>query len=272
MATGASTANVCAADVPPPGPPVTTVMASLPVVTRSAAGTIAVSVVALPKVVASGVPLKSATDPLTNPVPGHGDRCVPGPDAGRGRAEAGQRRGRLRVRLDDGEGVRRRRAEGGVGAGQAQGQRQRPVARAVVGRQRAGDVLDRPSDRERQRAGGEADVVGDGRRVAAGRERHGHGGAEFADRAAAGVGGVEVAGGVERQPVRPAKPGGKRAGRGPGRHLADRASGRTAEAAANDRDVEIAGRVERQPDPVQGSCVGESADDAAGRHLVHRTE
>ena len=63
------TVSVSAAVVPPTGPPATTVTASLPTAARSAAGISAVSVAALPNVVASGTPLKSTTDPATKPVP-----------------------------------------------------------------------------------------------------------------------------------------------------------------------------------------------------------
>ena len=50
-----------------------------------------------------------------------------------------------------------------------------------------------------QRAGRDAAVVGAGDRRAAQRERHGHGCADLAHRVVAGVGDVEVAGGVEGQ-------------------------------------------------------------------------
>ena len=61
--------KVCAVDVPPPGPGVTTVMDAAPAVVRSLAGMTAVSCVALTKLVVNAAPLKSATDELTKLIP-----------------------------------------------------------------------------------------------------------------------------------------------------------------------------------------------------------
>jgi hypothetical protein len=56
--------KVCGAEVPPPGPGVTTVIAGVAAVVKSAAGITAVSVVPLTKVVASGVVPKSTVELL----------------------------------------------------------------------------------------------------------------------------------------------------------------------------------------------------------------
>jgi hypothetical protein len=55
--------------VPPPGLGVTTVIDALPAVVRSLAGMVAVSWVALTKVVVSAVPLKLIVEPLTKSEP-----------------------------------------------------------------------------------------------------------------------------------------------------------------------------------------------------------
>src|SRR5271166_2542875 len=69
VGTGLLMVKVCAPEVPPPGPAVTTVTGSVPAVVRSAAGMMAVSWVALTKVVARAVPLKSAVELDTKLVP-----------------------------------------------------------------------------------------------------------------------------------------------------------------------------------------------------------
>ena len=66
---GLSMVKICGADTPPPGPGLTTVIAGVPPVVRSAAGITAMSVVSLIKVVASGVAFRSATDLARKPVP-----------------------------------------------------------------------------------------------------------------------------------------------------------------------------------------------------------
>ena len=63
------TVKVCAAEVPPPGAAVNTVMLSLAAAVRSEAGMVAVNWVALTNVVVIAAPLKSAVDPLMKFVP-----------------------------------------------------------------------------------------------------------------------------------------------------------------------------------------------------------
>ena len=69
VGTGLVTVKVCGAEVPPPGPGVTTEIDAGPIVARSAAGTTAVNVVPLTKVVASGAPPKSTVELLRKLVP-----------------------------------------------------------------------------------------------------------------------------------------------------------------------------------------------------------
>jgi hypothetical protein len=58
-----------AADVPPPGTGLKTVMAAVPPSARSVAGTVAVTEVSDENVVATAVPFQRTADPLTKPVP-----------------------------------------------------------------------------------------------------------------------------------------------------------------------------------------------------------
>src|SRR5208282_2751828 len=60
--TGLLMVKVCEPDVPPPGPPFTTVIGSVPAAVRSEEGMTARSGVGLRYVVAIAVPLKSAAD------------------------------------------------------------------------------------------------------------------------------------------------------------------------------------------------------------------
>src|SRR3989454_551024 len=66
---GLLTGNVCAAEVPPPGAGVNTVTCGVPAVAMSAAVIVAVSWVALTKVVVRAAPFHCTPEPLMNPLP-----------------------------------------------------------------------------------------------------------------------------------------------------------------------------------------------------------
>ena len=61
--------SVAAAEAPPPGVPLTTVIACVPAVAASAVCNVTVSRVALTKLVVRAFPSRSTVDPFTNPVP-----------------------------------------------------------------------------------------------------------------------------------------------------------------------------------------------------------
>jgi hypothetical protein len=61
--------KLAAAELPPPGAGLKTVMAAVPPSTRAAAGTVAVTEVSVENVVAIAVPFQRTADPLTKPVP-----------------------------------------------------------------------------------------------------------------------------------------------------------------------------------------------------------
>ena len=66
---GALMVNVCAAEVPPPGVGLKTVICAVPALTMSAAGICAVNCVVLTKVVVRAVPFQRITEAGTKPVP-----------------------------------------------------------------------------------------------------------------------------------------------------------------------------------------------------------
>jgi len=69
VGTGLLNANVCGADVPPPGAELTTVIAVVPTAADAACGRIAVNCVELTNVVVRLVVPENTLEPLTKPVP-----------------------------------------------------------------------------------------------------------------------------------------------------------------------------------------------------------
>jgi hypothetical protein len=66
---GLLTAKLAAAELPPPGAGLNTVIAAVPPSARSVAGTVALRELSVENVVASAVPFQRTADPLTKPVP-----------------------------------------------------------------------------------------------------------------------------------------------------------------------------------------------------------